>query len=259
GSVAEKFQQAKALGFDGVEVWSLGLSERMEEVAEASITSGVPIAAVFYQRLNQILHPNPDVREQGLADLRETICCAADLGAAGVIFIPHHGARMQYDELLPDLSPWMTQHELYTELLYTHLRTLEDYSMALGVKLLIEPSIRFRAPLIRRVEQAAKLIRRLNHPNVRVAADTFTMALEEDSLVETFRAYGAEIGYLYVSDSNDRLPGLGLIDFAAVGEVLKSIGYAGWVTLSSDPANGAETFSASDLTQSLAYLRQRGW
>lgn len=260
-SPAEKFAHAQALGVDGVEVWSHDLSARLEDIATAAITTGVPVAAVHYHSalLPTILDQFPSPRETALQALRDAICCAADLGAAGIIFTPHHGTGGGYG--LPDLSPWMTAWQMHMELFYTHMRSLEDYSMALGIKFFVQPVNRYEFPLLRRVEQAAKLVQRLNHTHVRVAVDTFHMALEETSINDAITAHANEIGYVYVADSNRRLPGQGLIDFAGVAAALRSIQYDGWVTLAGGTPGLKEYPSAgrSEIAASLAYLRERGW
>ncbi len=258
GSVAEKFQQARALGFDGVEVWSRDLSARMEPLVEALIAAEMPIAAVYMQAEHAILAPDEAERERGLQAIRDTICCAADVGAAGVICMPGDGMTA-----IPDLSPYMTAYELATGLFYTHMRTLEDYSMAMGVKFYIQPVSRSATRLIRQLDQAADILHRLHdHPNVQIAADTAHMAVEEHSLIDALTAHAGLIGYLHAVDSERRLPGQGALDFGALGAALKASNYDGWVTLGGgEPYTTAPAVAlpAVDLAQSLAYLQQRGW
>ena len=258
GRVAEKFQQAKALGFDGVEVWSRGLSTRMDELVEAMIAAELPISAVYLQGEHAILAPDEAERERGLQEIREAICCAADVGASGVICMPGDGTTA-----IPDLSPYMTAYELATGLFYTHMRTLEDYSMAMGVKFYIQPVSRHATRLIRRLDQAADILHRLHdHPNVHIAADIAHMALEESSLVDALTAHAGMIGYVHTADSERRLPGQGSLDFTAVGAALQTMHYEGWVTLGGGEPYMSTTPAAyppDDLAHSLAYLRQRGW
>jgi len=52
GSSAEhRFEEARRLGFDGIEVWGAGLTERVPELVAASRKTGLPIAAVNHGRL----------------------------------------------------------------------------------------------------------------------------------------------------------------------------------------------------------------
>ena len=181
-----------------------------------------------------------------LARLRQAIADAVDLQAVGVIVVPHYGGAA-----LPDLSPWMSAAALEIEMLYMHLRTLSDFSEALGVNLYLQPVNRYESHLFNRIEQVATVTRRLNHPRVQIAADLFHMALEEPDLPAAIRDHAAEIGYLHVADSNRRLPGQGLMDFAAAAAALQAINYSGWLTYacgrpgSNDPAAFADHLPAS--------------
>lgn len=256
-SIEEKFQQVKALGADGIEFWGRGLAAKVPAILEASMKTGVPAASVNHGRQGRFLAPDPAEREAALAELRDSICCAADIGAAGVIFVPHFDAPA-----LPDLSPWMTAPELEIELLWTHLRTLEDFAMAMGVTLYVEPVNRYETHLLNRVEQAAVLARRLNHPHVQIVADLFHMALEETSIPDAIAANADKIGHVHLADSNRRLPGQGTTDFAAAASALKAIAYDGWAAYEcgapGDNAAQADRY-LRELPASLAYLRERGW
>ena len=140
---------------------------------------------------------------------------AVDIGAAGVVFVPHFGAPV-----LPDLMPWMTAGELEVELLYTHLRTLSDYAEAMGVDLYVEPINRYETHLLNRLEQAAQIARRLDHPRVKIVADLFHMALEEADIPAAIRDHADCIGHVHLADNNRRLPGQGMTDFAAAAAAL---------------------------------------
>ena len=155
-TMLEKFEHARALGAAGIEFWGAGLVETVPQIVEAMLATGVRAASVNHGRQSELLSPDPAERERALAQLRQSITCACDLGAAGVVFVPHFNAP-----ILPDLSPWMTAAELEVELLYTHLRTLSDFADAMGVELYVEPINRYETHLLNRLEQAAAVTRRL--------------------------------------------------------------------------------------------------
>ena len=253
----EKFEQAKALGVDGIEFWGKGLGEKVASIVEAIGQTGLAAASVNHGRQGRFLAPDPAEREAALAELRDSIVCACDIGAKGVIFVPHFG-----DPCLPDLSPWMTASELQYELLYTHLRTLEDYAMAMGITLYVEPINRYETHFLNRLEQAAHLARKLNHPNVKIVADLFHMALDEKDLRAAIRDHGKAIGHVHLADSNRRLPGQGTTDFGTIAMVLDEVGFESWAAFEcgSPGANQARADEyLRELPASLAYLRERGW
>jgi len=219
-SMTEKFQHARDLGAEGVELWGAGLTEKVPEILAAMDSTGVRVAAIHHGRQRNLLDPDPDERERALKQLRESITNAVDLDAAGVVFVPTFG-----ESVYPDLSPWMSAPELEVEMLYMHLRTLSDFSYAIGTNLYIEPIRRSETHLINRLEQAARITRRLNHPRVQVAADLADMMLEESDIPASLRAHGDCIKHVYLVEA---------VDLEAVAAALREIDYQGWTTLLGD-------------------------
>ncbi len=253
-SLLQKFQHAQALGVPGIEFWGAGLTAKVPDIALAMSQTGVRAAVVNHGRMGNLLDPQPEERERALAQLRQSIMNAVDIGAAGVVFVPHFGAP-----ILPDLSPWLSAAELEVELLYTHLRTLSDYADAMGVDLYVEPINRYETHLLNRLEQAASVTRRLNHPRVKITADLFHMALEEADIPAAIRAHGDCIGHVHLADHNRRLPGEGMTDFAAAAVALEEIGYQGWMAYECGSPGGNDPADYRDgLPASLDCLRRAG-
>ncbi len=253
-SLLEKFEHARDLGVDGIEFWGLGLTERVPEIVAAMRQTEIRAASVNQGRQSVLLSPSSVERDRALVELRQSIMNACDMGAAGVVFVPH------FDQpSLPDLSPWMTAGQLEIELLFTHLRTLEDYADAMNVTLFVEPINRYETHLLNRLEQAAEVTRRLNHPRVKIVADLFHMALEEADLPAAIRAHADCIGHLHLADSNRRLPGEGMTNFAAAAAALDEIGFDGWAAFECGKPGSNDPAAYHDgLPASLAYLRRAG-
>lgn len=254
----ERFEQAKALGFAGVEVWGIGLNVRVPELADAVEQTGVVISAINHGRQGSLLDADRDAREQALAALRQSVVDGVDLGAAGVIIVPHFA-----EATLPDLTPYKSVVQLEYELLHNHLRTLSDYVYAMGIDLYIEPINRYETHFLNTLADAAKVRRKIkDHPHVKITADLFHMAMEESSLTGALHEYAADIGYVHLADSNRRLPGEGMTDFAAAAAALREGGYSGWASLEcgspGQNAPHARAYAAA-LPQALARLREQGW
>lgn len=250
GSTLEKFRQARALGFDGIEFEGAGLTAKVPEIVDAMVETGVMAAAVNHGAQGNLLAPDPAERERALARLRQSVVNAVDIGAAGVVFVPHYGKHV-----LPDLSPWMSAAELEAEMLHMHLRTLSDYAEALGVSLYIAPLSHSDTELFNRVEQVGRVTRRLNHQRVKIAADLYYMAREGEDIAAALEAEGSWIGHVRLANRNQGLPEPGAPDFAAAAAALKATGYEGWAVYA---CAGDAAAYAEQLPASLAYIREIG-
>lgn len=254
-----RLQNARALGFDGVEFWSEGLSARVPEVAEALADSGLSAAAVNMGRVDGFLYPDARQRDHAVSNMRQAMADALDIGAAGVTFVPHWGGNKQ-----PDLTPFKTAIEIEYELMVWLLRGVSDLAYAIGVELYMQPVNRYETHFLNKVEQAINFRRQIkDHPHVKVAANLFHMALEEvhplACLRESLSAENNDIGHIYLADSNRRLPGQGLLDFDAIMQTLRDGGYQGWLTLECGaPGHNMEYANdfADKLPECLASLRR---
>ncbi|MEO8609292.1 MAG: sugar phosphate isomerase/epimerase family protein [Chloroflexota bacterium] len=254
----EKCEQAKALGIQGIEYWGAGLTTRVPDIVDAIQKTGVQAAAVNYGTQGQLIEADRPVREAALAAFRDSVVNAVDMHAAGVIVVPHYGAPT-----VPDLTPYKSVIQLQHELLHNHLRTLSDYVYAIGVDFYIQPVNRYESQFINTLADAVRVRRRIkDHPHVKIAPDTFHMALEEIDPAGALRECVADIGYMHVADSNRRLPGRGLTDFVALATVLREGNYDGWVTLScGQPGHNAEFAKhiLNELPASIEVLKKAGF
>ncbi|MBI1279890.1 MAG: TIM barrel protein [Anaerolineaceae bacterium] len=253
----ERFENARALGLEGVEVWGSGLTSRVPELIEAAQQTGVVVSAVNHGQQGRLLDPDRAERERALAAFRQSVVDGVDLGAVGVILVPHFA-----EPTLPDLTPYKSVVQLEYEMLHNHLRTLSDYVYAIGIDLYIEPINHYETHFLNTLADAIKVRRKIkDHPHVKLNADVFHMAMEEQNSLQALRDYANDIGYIHLSDSNRRLPGQGMIDFASIAAVLKETGFNGWLALEcGHPGQNAEyahQFMA-DLPASLDHLRKAG-
>jgi sugar phosphate isomerase/epimerase len=245
----EQFEYAAALGVQGVVVSNNLKEEAVVAIAHAVERTHVRVAAIEQAQTYSLITPNAVDRELGLKKLHATLCLARDLGADGVILVPHYGRL-----LMPDLTPYLSSIELSTEMMHMHLRSVSDFSYALGVKLYLQPLNQYETRFLTTVEQAGKVARRIAHPHVRIAPHTFHMALEEADMVGALREYADVIGWVTLTDHNQRVPGTGLLRFDAVAAALRVGGYAGYAHIDAG-------FPADDhtLRASVEMLRAAGF
>ena len=256
-STQDRLNAARELGLDGIEVSGLGLGERIYELAEALNNTGLRVAAVNMGRQADYLMADPAQREAGIDRLRQAMANAVDLMAPQVIFVPHYGPTS-----LPDLTPHRSANELESELMIWLLRTVSDLAYALGVTLSMQPINRYESQFMNTCAQARRYLAEIkDHPHVRIAASLFDMALEEADYLASLKEMGERCSYLQISDSNDRLPGQGLIDYGALADTLRSMNYDGWLTLrcQHNPEDPEASLRIRDaLPGSMALLREAG-
>jgi sugar phosphate isomerase/epimerase len=233
-SVVEKLENARLTGFEGVEFWAERLTERVPEIATAIEQTGIQAAAVNLGRRDGYLSPELRERERAISEMRQAMTNAVDIGAGHVVFVPHFGGPR-----MPDLTPYRSPIELESEMMVWLLRTVSDLAYAIGVELDMLPINHYETYFMNRLEQAALFRRKVkDHPHIKIAAGLFHMALEESNILEALRTHGKHIGYIHLADSNYRLPGQGMVDFAAASAVLREIEYDGWLTFAcGDPGN----------------------
>jgi sugar phosphate isomerase/epimerase len=224
--VTERAQYAAALGLHGLEL-DAGIPQLTVAVA-ALEQAGLAASAVNAGDID-LIHPDFDAREVALVHIRQAMATALDLGADGATFRPHRRDTPR----LPDLHPYKSRIELEGELLVKQLKTtLSDLAYAMGTNLYLAPANHYETHLVQTLDQAASILRKNNdHPHVRIAANTCDLALEETEMITALRQHAPQIGYIRLVDNNGRLPGNGLIDFAAVITALREGGYDGWLTI----------------------------
>jgi L-ribulose-5-phosphate 3-epimerase len=87
GSVLDKMKAVKAAGFEGAEMAS---HMDQAEVLKARDETGLEIPSVCGERHWKLTlsHPDPKVRDEGLAALKQTLCDAKAYGAGSILLVP---------------------------------------------------------------------------------------------------------------------------------------------------------------------------
>ena len=223
-TLEDRFRQAAELGLSGIEFWGATLLQQANQIERLSGTGGVVAASINNGRRSRFLDPDPGERARALAELREAIRLASQIGASGVVFVPHF-----FGPLLPDLSPYMNPVHLERALLSAQLHGLAGEAERVGVQLWVEPVNRYETHLLRQLADAASIVAMVSSPRLGIVADLFHMALEEESIDRAIVQNGPYIGHAHLADSNRRLPGQGSTDFRAALAALREIGYDGWL------------------------------
>ena len=165
-------------------------------------------------------------RDLAAGDVVKLLKAGGQLGAVGLICVPCFGGPK-----LPDLSPWKTAQELEIELVVDLLGPLADAGHKAGCLLLVEPLNRYETHLLRSLNDAVKVVRRVNRKGIAIMADLFHMNIEEDNLPEAIRAAGKLIRHVHLADSQRLQPGTGHTNFRAAFKALQEAGFKDYMAL----------------------------
>ena len=110
-----------------------------------------------------------------------------------------------------------------------------------GVVALIEPinPVDMHRYGLGSLAQAERVLRAVDHPNLRLQFDFYHMAMMGEALADNFPRLLPVIGHVQFADMPGRHePGTGVVDFDAVFAAVEASGYAGWVGAEYRPAAG---------------------
>jgi sugar phosphate isomerase/epimerase len=242
GDLPEACRKAKALGFDGVEVFPVSTEELDTELLRKLLDDhGLTLAAMgtgagwLRGRLHLCLS-DPIARADAREFIRAIVDTAGSFGAPAIIG-SMQGRRD--DDVDPDRA---------LGYLSDALEMLGEYAGRSGVRLLIEPLNRYETNLINTVEAGVKLIGSLSTKNVLLLADLFHMNIEEIDIAAALRAGGGHIGHIHFVDSNRRPVGFGHTDFAPIAEAIREIGYDGFLSAEAFPYPDPDAAAEATIT-----------
>jgi sugar phosphate isomerase/epimerase len=110
------------------------------------------------------------------------------------------------------------------------VKAVYEHAQRAGVRIAIEPLNRFETYLINRTDQALALADAVG-PDCGVCLDVFHMNIEEADLHAAFRQAKGRIHDVHLADSNRFALGMGHLDFGAILNTLREVGYDGALSL----------------------------
>lgn len=221
------------LGYAGLEVAPFTLAPRITDVTAArrsemrrqAEAAGVTILGLHWllAKTEGFYLTTPDAAtRQRTGDYFTALAeAAADLGGDILVL----GSPVQRN-LLPGVSKEQAD-DYAIDTIGRCLPALERT----GVTLCLEPLGPAETNYMNTAEEAVDLIRRLNHPNVRLHLDVKAMSTESSPVPDVIRANKAYTAHFHANDPNRRGPGFGDTDFRPIFAALKETGYAGWVSV----------------------------
>ena len=227
----EKFEQALAWGFDGIELRSVGdlqFEARLPELRRAR-DAGVVMPTACVEMSHFVGAFDDELRKDAVVQLKSQLSVMAEIGGRGVMTPASYG---MFSKRLPPFLPPRSEEE-DTAVLVEAFTALGEHAAAEGVEIYLEPLNRYEDHMVNRLADGVRLLKLVGLDAVRLAPDTYHMNIEESDPAVALREASEYIGHIQASDSNRLEPGAGNIDWALFGATLKSIGYQGVVALES--------------------------
>ena len=247
----------RALGYDGIEIAPFTLAplvtdltpNRRREIRETILDADLAVIGTHWLLAKteglHITHPDIQVRARTALYLCELARATRDLGGSLMVL----GSPKQRN-LLEGVD-YHQACDYASEVFKAVLPTLSECE----VDLCLEPLAPSETDFLNTIAQANDLIRRLDHPHLKLHLDVKAMSADPGgSVCELIAKHGREAGHFHAQDpGNLRGPGMGAVDFEPIVKSLVASGYDGWISVEVfDFSPGAEETAH----QSLECLRR---
>jgi D-psicose/D-tagatose/L-ribulose 3-epimerase len=111
------------------------------------------------------------------------------------------------------------------------LKELCKVAEELGITIHLEVLNRFESYIVNDTAEGLRYIGEVGSPNLKLLLDTFHMSIEEDSLPGAIRLAGNKLGHMHLGEGNRKLPGMGSLPWAEMGQALKEIKFDGFAVI----------------------------
>lgn len=242
-SLREKVLKLEEWGGVGLEVGGAP-ADRVQEIKNALKGTRVRVSALCWGSSNgDLVALDSARRSRGIEALKQALNVAGELQATGVIFVPcFHGQS--------DLKP-----EELDKILLDILPDLGDQARKCHTRVLLEPLNRGETFYLNRLEQAAAICRRINHPGIGMMGDFYHMGREEKSDREAFVTAGKWLHHVHLASRARVLPGQDDRSFVDGFRGLQQIGYRDYCSLECGIQGG--TNPEEEIPRSFRFLEQQ--
>ena len=221
--IMDKLEFVKTMGFQCFEIDGKLLVENVDKVKEAVEKTGIPVLTACNGYRGWIGDFIEERRLNGVEDLKEMLRAIKEVGGTGVV-VPAAWGMFTF-RLPPMVSP--RSHEGDVKAIIDSLTELEKVAQETDTYIYLESLNRYQDHMLNTLADAVSIIDAGNFKRVKITADFYHMAIEEDDISESLRKYKEYIGHIHIAENHRYQPGTGSIDWARHMETLKEIGYEG--------------------------------
>ena len=214
------------MGFDGVEIPFNDLNILdPKATAKAREQAGVGLSGcAVLMPGTSITTPDAAERKVGVERLKRIVDITAEMGGnvvGGPLYAPV--GKLTGKARTQDEWNWGVEG----------LRSVAEHAGKAKIVLAVEPLNRFETHYLNTIADAAAFAKAVDHPNLKVQADTFHANIEEKDTPAAIRAAGNMIGHFHASENDRGIPGTGQVPWKECFAALRAIDYKGWITIES--------------------------
>lgn len=221
--LVEKFKFVKSMGFECFEIDGKVLTDHLDMVKKAIEESGLPVSSACGGYRGWIGDFIEERRENGVEDLKEIIRALKEVGGKGVV-VP--AAWGMFTFRLPPMTP-PRSHEGDVKAILASLKELDTVAEENSIYLYLEPLNRYQDHMLNTLQDAMNIIEMGQFKMVKITADFYHMAIEEDDISESLLKFRDAVGHIHIAENHRYQPGTGSIDWKRHMQTLKDIGYEG--------------------------------
>ncbi len=218
--------KVKKMGFDGVELPLFNLATvNVKDTAKAIKGAGLGCTAcTVLSPAQNLIDDSAKVRQAGIDHLKCVLEMVAEMGGDVV-------AGPEYSPVGRLVGRGRTSQEW--DRAVASLKKVARTAEATGVTLCVEPLNRFETYFLNTQADAAKLVKEVGSPKVKVHYDTFHANIEEQDPVTALKKLGKAVGHIHTCENDRGIPGTGHVDWEGTFKAIKAIKYNGWLTIES--------------------------
>jgi sugar phosphate isomerase/epimerase len=238
-SVKEKTDNILKFGGAALEFGGLDVG-RARQIRKDLQGTGVAVAALCAGYF-PLIDPDPQKRQEGVANLKKMLEAAGEAGAGGVIVVPafNQHPQLEFDEgrkVLVDLLP-----------------AVGEYAVKCNTRVLLEPLNRGEAKFLNQLAPAAAICRDVGSPGIAMMGDFYHMAKEEKDDEAAFLAGEGWVHHVHLASRARNLPGQDNRSFVSGFRGLKRIGFQDYCSLECTVKGDAMV----EIPKSFEFLKQQ--
>jgi len=248
---ADTCRAIREAGYTGIEIAPFTLAAdpatltpaRRRECRDIMASEGLAFVGLHWLMVSpaglHVTTPDTGLRCRSWQHIRQLIDLCADLGPHGVLVFGSPQQRATTGGL---------SRAAATSLFVDGLAAIAPHAGARGVTVLIEALPVGQCDVVTSLDEAAALVRQLDHPAIRTMFDCHNAVDETEKHAALVDRHYHVIRHIHVNELDGRHPGTGSYDFKSLFDVLRRREYAGWVSLEAfDFTPGANTIARDSL------------